>query len=152
MDKSYILCPTDFSESSTHALRHALELAKNYQQKLRLLHVISRPYGDDITTEPHHEDNFGIVVATPDEQQAHLAAYATERIRALLADMPPEQEVEIQIDKGNATSQILAEAAREDVAMVVIGCHHHAPLTHWLHPNVASQVVNKANCPVLVVR
>ncbi|ABL98699.1 universal stress protein [Shewanella amazonensis] len=152
MDKQYILYPTDFSESSTHALQQALELAQKSHQKLRLLHVISRPYGDDITTEPHHEDNFGIVVANATEQQAHLAAYAKERINALLANLPPDQEIEIQIDQGNATSQILAEAAREDVAMVVIGCHHHAPFTHWLHPNVAAQVVNKAHCPVLVVR
>ncbi|WP_372870367.1 universal stress protein [Shewanella sp.] len=152
MENRYILCPTDFSESSAHALQHALKLSELYRQTLRLLHVISRPYGDDITTEPHHEDNFGIIVASPEEQQAHLTAYATEKVRNLLAGLPAQQRVEIQINQGNPVSQILAEAAKEDVDLVVIGCHHHAPFSHWLHPDVAQQVVNKARCPVLVVK
>ncbi|MCE9678448.1 universal stress protein [Shewanella sp. AS1] len=152
MKPGYILCPSDFSEESFNALSYALEMAERYRLKLRLLHVISRPYGDDITTEIHHEDNFGIVAANSAEQEQHLQAYAHVKIRELLEKVHPSQEIDIHIDKGNTASQILLESSFEDVSMIVMGSHHHAPLTHWLHPNVTAQVLNKARCPVLVVK
>ena len=36
-----ILCPVDFSPASEKAARYAVQLASNYDAKLRLLHVVS---------------------------------------------------------------------------------------------------------------
>ncbi|PSS73923.1 universal stress protein [Shewanella algae] len=147
-----ILCPVDFSEESEHALEYAIELATLYKVKLRLLHVISKAYGEDITTLPHHEENFGIVAVTQAQLQQHMQAYASEKIHALLQQLHPEQQLEVLIRRGSATGQILEEAESANVGMIVIGCHQRTALAHWLQPSVTEEIINKAKCPVMVVK
>ncbi|GGE70758.1 universal stress protein [Shewanella carassii] len=147
-----ILCPVDFSEESEHALEYAIELAALYKVKLRLLHVISKAYGEDITTLPHHEENFGIVAVTQEQLDKHMKAYASQKIHSMLQQLHPEQQLEVVIRRGSATGQILEEAESADVGMIVIGCHRRTALAHWLQPSVAEEVINKAKCPVMVVK
>jgi universal stress protein A len=152
MRTQQILCPVDFSEESEHALEYAIELAALYKVKLRLLHVISKAYGEDITTLSHHEENFGIVAVTQAQLQQHMQAYASEKIQALLQQLHPEQQLEVLIRRGSAAGQILEEAESADVGMIVIGCHQRTALAHWLLPSVAEEIINKAKCPVMVVK
>ncbi|WP_081737090.1 universal stress protein [Shewanella sp. 38A_GOM-205m] len=36
--------------------------------------------------------------------------------------------------------------------MIVVGCHQRTTLAHWLQPSVAEEIINKAKCPVMVVK
>ncbi|MGI2852938.1 universal stress protein [Shewanella algae] len=69
-----------------------------------------------------------------------------------MQQLHPEQQLEVVIRRGSATGQILEEAESADVGMIVIGCHQRTALAHWLRPSVAEEVINKAKCPVMVVK
>ncbi|WP_298770497.1 universal stress protein [uncultured Shewanella sp.] len=142
-----VLCPTDFSKTAENALEYAIELANLYQVDIRLLHVMSSPYG---------KHNYGIIVETPEELEHHLEAYSLEKMQALLANIENKLEaglsVKTVIRSGGTAPQILEEAAEHDVGMIVLASHHGASTLHFLHANLAEELVHKAKCPVLVVK
>ncbi|WP_299004929.1 universal stress protein [uncultured Shewanella sp.] len=142
-----ILCPTDFSKTAENALEYAIELANLYQVDIRLLHVMSSPYG---------KHNYGIIVETPEELEHHLEAYSLEKMQALLANIENKLEAGLSlktvIRSGGIAPQILEEATEHDVGMIVLASHHSAGTLHFLHANLAEELVHKAKCPVLVVK
>lgn len=138
-----ILCPTDFSETASHALRYAIEMANFYHVGFRLLHVIDQPYGDA---------NFQILAITPEELAQNMEEDAAENMRQLLAKLKSELSIETVIRRGVPVEQILEEAEENDVGMIVMACHGRTGISHFLHTNVAEGVANGAKCPVLVVK
>lgn len=138
-----ILCPTDFSETANHALSYAVEMANFYKVGLRLLHVMSKAYGDT---------NYGIVAVTPDELEEHQQAHANEKMKEILAKLHTHLRVETVIRRGSAVGQILEEADNVDVGMVVMASHGHTGIAHMFHACVAEEVAVKAKVPVLIVK
>jgi len=142
-----ILCPTDFSETASHALSYAIEMANLYQVNIRLLHVMSKPYG---------EHNYGIVVESPEELEKKLEAYSEEKLTKLVEQIEPAMDdllsVTPVIRSGDVFAQILEDSVEKEVGMIVIASHGHTGLSHMLNPNVAEALANKAKCPVLVVK
>jgi universal stress protein A len=47
MRSKTILWPTDFSETASHALQYAIEMANLYNVGIRILHVVDQPFGDE---------------------------------------------------------------------------------------------------------
>ncbi|ABV86894.1 universal stress protein [Shewanella pealeana] len=142
-----ILCPTDFSETASHALGYAIEMANLYQVNIRLLHVMSKPYGE------HHYD---IVVESVAELETQLEAYSNEKLDALVKEIEPQLtstlQVKTAVRSGDTFAQILEDSIESDVGMIVIASHGHTGLSHMLNPNVSEKLANKAKCPVLVVK
>ncbi|MFV7771768.1 universal stress protein [Shewanella marisflavi] len=142
-----ILCPTDFSETASHALGYAIEMATLYGVDLRIVHVVSEPYG---------AHNYGIVVESNEELEQHLHAYANgklgEVVREAKIKMPPNLKVLSEVRSGGVLGQILLDAEQHDVGMIVIASHGHTGLAHLLNPSVAEELANKAKCPVMVVK
>ncbi|MCG9713383.1 universal stress protein [Shewanella insulae] len=142
-----ILCPTDFSETASHALGYAIEMATLYGVDLRIVHVVSEPYG---------AHNYGIVVESQEELEQHLHAYANGKLGEIVRDaqikMPPHLKVHSEVRTGGVLGQILLDAEEYDVGMIVIASHAHTGLTHLLNPSVAEELANKAKCPVMVVK
>lgn len=138
-----ILCPTDFSETASHALRYAIEMANFYKVGFRLLHVIEQPYGDE---------NFQILAITPQELAESMETSAAERMHEILSELHSDLKIETVLRHGTAAKEILAEAKDADVGMIVLASHGRTGLSHFLHANVAEEVATKAECPVLVVK
>ncbi|TVL51693.1 hypothetical protein AYI98_06120 [Shewanella algae] len=69
-----------------------------------------------------------------------------------MQQLHPEQQLEVLIRRGSAAGQILEEAESANVGMIVVGCHQRTTLAHWLQPSVAEEIINKAKCPVMVVK
>ncbi|EDQ00909.1 universal stress protein [Shewanella benthica] len=147
MRTRHILCPTDFSETASHALGYAVEMANLYAVDIRLLNVISLPYG---------APDFGIVIDSPAELLQDQEAYADEKMKKMVAEvreqMPSGLLVHTNIRSGGVLAQILEEAEEREVGMIVIASHGHTGISHMLSPNVAEAVANQALCPVLVVK
>ncbi|MCE9677803.1 universal stress protein [Shewanella sp. AS1] len=147
MRSRQILCPTDFSETASHALSYAVEMAALYGVNLRILHVASEPFG---------VHNYGISVRSDHELEQQLYADAHSKLdhikQQLREQLPPNSKVESQIRVGGVERQILADAESNDVGMIVIACHGHTGIDHMLSSNVAEGVANRAKCPVLVVK
>jgi universal stress protein A len=120
-----ILVPTDFSESSDMALQIAIDLAKQQNAVVYLLHVLS-----------HRQ-----------------AARDLERAERQLAGFPEAKSVKIvpEIRKGKVHEEILKAQTERNVDLIVIAKHPKAGLLYTLFRSVTEKIKRKAQCSVLVV-
>lgn len=141
-----ILWPTDFSDTAAHALSYAVEMANLYNVGLRILNVVDQLSGDE---------NFQVLILTPEELTQGLETAAANKMKELLNKLDTDIEVETVIrrcEQNNVAEQILKESEQGDIGMIVMASRGHSGLSHFFHANVADKVINKAECPVLVVK
>jgi len=140
-----ILHPTDFSESSKHAMSYAIAFAQEFQAKLVLLHVI-----EEISSALY----FDMLQAPPLTQL--MVNIEKQAKQALDEVLPPELRgklpAEYILRKGVPFVEILQCAGQVKADMIVLGTHGRTGLKHALFGSVAEKVVRKAVCPVLSVR
>ncbi|WP_040661975.1 universal stress protein [Nitrococcus mobilis] len=139
-----VLCPVDYSECSSEAMKYAAHIAAREGAKLYPIHVVDiRNFG--------HETPLGFEVPKPTPE-------TIERIRKeLQEDLAYERdgkkvEVEAIVVMGKPIEEILKAAKEKAVEMIVMGTHGRTGLQHVIIGSVAENVVRKATCPVLTVR
>ena len=136
-----ILCPVDFSEASRHAIDHAIALAQWYQASITTLHVCS-PMFMPVPGLPSPEDR----VPDAEMKRAHdEAAGGFERAKAAGV------RVDVLVDVGRPTQQILDRAASLPADLIVMGTHGTSGFEHLVLGSVTEKVLRKAPCPVLTV-
>jgi nucleotide-binding universal stress UspA family protein/quercetin dioxygenase-like cupin family protein len=136
-----ILHPTDLSDSSRHAFQVACTMARDYQARLILFHVIPAPGGcvmPERAPNPLHSA----------ESQESLKRWHF----AWPEPLDPEVRVEHRVAEGDPLQEILRLARAETCDLIVMGTHGRTGLNRWLAGSVAEEVVRKAACPVLAVR
>lgn len=140
-----ILCPTDFSEFSLAALRRAVKIARWFEARVTVLHVLSP------TRWALPGDAYGVLVAPEadmvrarQEEEGHLARF----VEPLLGEGTP---LETKLVEGEAwrAIQLVAEALPAD--LVVMGTHGRSGFEHLLLGSVTEKVLRRAPCPVLTV-
>lgn len=136
-DVRNILVPTDFSETSDLALRHAVEAARTYGARLYLVHVPG-PTGEDF------EADFPVGRFETTVRQ-RLAAFVSEDE---IAALRPEYALRI----GAPAEEIVRYAQDREIDLIVMGTHGRKGVAHMLLGSVAEHVVRAAPCPVLLVR
>lgn len=135
-----ILVPTDFSESSGIALRHAASFARLCHGAITLLHVVESP----------NYPAWGYAHLSLRDQKLKKKAY--KKLEALSGELPSDSGAVVAVKTGDAALEI-AEAAKEEKAdLIVIAAHGHTGLKRLFLGSVAEKVVRFAHCPVLVVR
>jgi len=138
-----ILVATDASEYSRRALRTALEIASTYNAEVELLFVT-------YIREPYWGYNLAYGVLVPQEQideAGELALEATlEGID--LGDVTLRKKKE----QGYPATVILEEVAKENIDLVVMGSHGYGPIAGSVLGSVSQRVVQRAKCPVLIVK
>jgi nucleotide-binding universal stress UspA family protein len=137
---------TDFSENSNQAFELAFDLAKKYQAKLLLIHVVP-PL---VFPSPVMEDFIS--------EQANLQFYEDAAQRAMeqiestylskIADYP---NTLIRVLSGHPASEILNFIDQEAIDLVVMGTHGFTGLAHFFLGSTAEKVVRRASCSVLTV-
>ena len=138
-----ILVPSDFSECSDEALAYGLELARRFNAKVHLLHVVQDP-----ATQPWAAEGFAApVIEVVDEWQRQADA----RLRALVPDADRDRVI-VATTVATPYAEILAYAAEHDVDLIVMGTHGRSGVSHLLLGSIAERVVRRAPCPVLTVR
>ena len=141
-----ILCPTDFSENSEHALKYALALATLSQAELQLFHVV------EALTYPQSTELFEPVLDEVELMMKMEAAFQKQledQVIALKEDYPKTTG---KLVSGNTFLEIIRVARDDDVDMIVMGTHGRTGLAHVLIGSVAERVVREAPCPVLTVK
>ena len=132
-----ILHPTDFSEPSDYAFQLACALARDYEARLLVLHVVPPPL--------FH----GEVVARREETGFY------EDLWELLEQRRPTDanvQVEHYLEDGDPAEMIVQLAWDEGCDLIVMGTHGRTGLGRLLMGSVAEQVMRRAACPVLTVR
>lgn len=142
-----ILCPTDFSASSRHALDHAIKIARWYDSRITALHVIHVP----IVPEPPPS----ILAAG----YAGATAVGTSTYQVCEADVrvwvAPAQragiKTDVSVDEGNAARRILEHALSLRANLIVMGTHGLTGADRAMLGSVTEKVLRQASCPVLTV-
>lgn len=138
-----ILCPVDFSVFSTRALRHAAALARRFEARLVVLHVVPqwRPYANMPAYYPEP------MLANPvlcEQVHRDVLAFVSEAI----ADGVP---VETVVRESEPWREILTVADEKAVDLIVMGTHGRGGFEQLLMGSVAEKVLNRAACPVVTV-
>jgi nucleotide-binding universal stress UspA family protein len=138
-----ILLPTDFSEGSKNALPYAMELAKQYNASLYLIHVIydlSQASGLHV---PHvNLDQLYLEIEAAAKKE--LERFGLEELRGL--------DVHREIIRGVPYEEIIKFAEKNQIDLIVIGTHGRKGLEKLFFGSTAEQVVRRAPCAVLTVR
>lgn len=139
-----ILCPMDFSPSALQAFGFALDLARQANGVVTVLHVIEWL----VEGEPRVYAHFNVA-----EYRRHLLKDGHERVRALVAaEAPPPRAVKEVVMTGRAYREILQVADAQGIDLIVMGAQGRGGVGLTLFGSTTQQVVRAAACPVLTVR
>jgi nucleotide-binding universal stress UspA family protein len=138
-----ILVPSDFSECSDEALRYGLELARRFDARVHLLHVVQDP-----VTQPWAAEGFSVPLYEIVDQWQRQAK---ERLEAAVPDADRARVTAVS-KVATPYAEILEYAAANQVDLIVMGTHGRGGVTHMLLGSIAERVVRRAPCPVLTVR
>ena len=141
IDVKLVLFPTDFSEYSLHALKKAVEVAKENNAKLYLIHVIEEPqywYVEGHIYYHQFAKEMGIEVSA--------------RIEKIKEEYCGNLDVETTILRGIPYYEIVKYASDKKIDLIIIGTHGRSGLEHILMGSTTEKVVRKSSCMVLVIK
>jgi nucleotide-binding universal stress UspA family protein len=133
-----ILHPTDLSDRSKVAFDLACSLARDYQAKIHVVHVVPQPVIGIWQ---------GVVPPDPYRHQQEIA----EKLHQLIATRP-EVRAEHRLEVGEPVSETLRAAAEVKADLIVLGTHGWTGLPRLLMGSVAEGIMRGASCPVVTVR
>ncbi|HUL51570.1 MAG TPA: universal stress protein [Candidatus Nitrosotalea sp.] len=137
-----ILVPVDFSDCSKKALRYAIPFAKEHQAAITLLYVVAPAYGGG--------EYGGIDYA---QLEATMTEGAGKELAKLAADEAQEGvATDTLVRVGSPHREIIETARSLPADLIVISTHGRTGLKHVFLGSVAEHVVQRAPCPVFVVR
>ena len=136
-----IVVPIDFSDCSKKALPYALALAREHRADLTLLYVVEPAYA---AGEYGGIDYAQIEAGMKEDGEKELARMAEE--------VQGQVNAVTQVCVGNPARAIVETARDLPADLIVIATHGRTGLKHVLLGSVAEHVVQRAPCPVLVVR
>jgi nucleotide-binding universal stress UspA family protein len=139
-----ILYATDFSEGASHALPYAVDMAKRYNAKLYILHVV---YDFIMATGIH------VPHISHDELYKELNQWATKEMdNCCTEEIRGLQNVEKVVLKGIPYDEIISFANSEKIDIIVIGTYGRSGLERIIFGSTAERVVRRAPCAVITVR
>ena len=140
-----ILHPTDFSETSNHALKYALSFAKEFGATLYILHVVEDRPAVASMDVVHPPSVILWMREAEKEARAELEALA-----------PPEMRDSVPVERLICSEvpflEIIRCAGQIKADLIVCGTHGRTGIKHLIFGSVAENVVRKAPCPVLSIR
>lgn len=139
-----ILCPLDFSEFSAKAYDYAQSLAKHYQARLFLQHVVQPIFA----AYPSY-----VYPDMASDLCQDLRAHAEQQLQDFVKRHTRDGiQIESLVREGTVTDSILSLAESRAVDLIVMGTHGRQGFDHLLLGSITEKVLRKARCPVLVVR
>ena len=133
-----ILFLTDFSPPSTAALRYALSVARRFEAKVYVTHVVEPPLAAPPTavfygTAPVRED-------------------AENKLNAMLSEGKLNNVLhEIILGEGSPWPAVEKIIAEKKIDLVVVGTHGRKGFRKVVLGSFAEEIYRKANCPVLTI-
>ncbi|MBS1764872.1 MAG: universal stress protein [Bacteroidetes bacterium] len=139
-----ILCPTDFSKNSAHAVAYAAEMALKFNARILLLHTFETPIlYSDIT----------FVTMQYDFKILHDAA--AEKLRKfkekMFVNKFNEIKVELVLQQGLPSARINEVAAEKKADLIVMGTTGTGAAERLLIGSNAARVIKSAPCPVFLI-
>jgi nucleotide-binding universal stress UspA family protein len=139
MAKNEIIVGADGSEGSVAALQWAVDHAALAGARVVVVTVWEYPYTGDFTGS----------VTPPSRLPMEEGARATAQHVIDKVANPTGVAIDVEVVEGSASSQLIHRAA--DASMLVVGARGHGGFVSLLLGSVATQCVNHASVPVVVV-
>jgi nucleotide-binding universal stress UspA family protein len=137
---SKIMVTTDFSEVSDRALDYAIALARRYDARIYLAHVI--------TPDPFQFAEPQLAQATYEKvRQAAEEGITDILISGKLRGVPHE----VLMEEGNVWPCLETLIVKNEIDLVVVGTHGRGKVQKLLIGSVAEEIFRKADCAVLTV-
>src|SRR5215475_6578486 len=135
-----LLIATDFSEASEKALRHSLALARFYESKFCLAHVVS---------------SLGLTMAGPGAIAACKEAVLREAAQLEASLVRTGALTGIQhkfiVRQGALWPELQDIIREESTDLLVVGTHGRHGIAKLFLGSIAEQIVRQADCPVLTL-
>lgn len=135
-----IMCTTDFSDYGNQTVFYGIALAKVFNAKLYVCHVIDIAF----------VDIYGESLLNPVEQRKRITTFAHEQIKALMADRKLEWEPLVVVGRPEDEISRLVEEHKAD--MVIAASHGRAGLKHFILGSVTERLMRTLRCPLLILR
>lgn len=138
----HILLAVDYSGHSDAIVRRAKDLAKKYQTKLSLIHVL-----DNI---PMPDTGYGTVIPLTEDSGYDLLEAEKARLM-LIGDQLEVAQTNRWLIWGTPKQEIVRLAEREQIDLIVVGSHGRHGLSLLLG-STANSVLHYARCDVMAIR
>lgn len=139
----HILISVDGSEPSLRATQSGIDLAKKLGAKLTLFHVLQATSAELMGMRHLSQADF-------DWRKDSMARDGLKN--AIKLCVAQEVEFETSSDFGDVASDIVAEAKRRDVDLIVMGSRGLSEIEGLLMGGVSTRVAGTATCPVMLVK
>jgi nucleotide-binding universal stress UspA family protein len=150
-----ILVPIDGSDHSLKALDAAVQIAKQFDGKITLMHVYSVVITPVVTPEPSTLTS-GVPILTSMEvsKLADAARQAGNRVLSDGKDRAKSEGVEAEtiLAEGHAVQEIIRTSKEGGFDLIVIGARGVSHLREILLGSVSDAIMHHVTCPVLVVK
>jgi nucleotide-binding universal stress UspA family protein len=134
---SHVLCPVDFTDISLRALHHAAALARWYDARLTVLHMV--PLAPVMDVPP---------LVLDERSRAEF----TQQLRSFAATVPLQVTMDVRVEQAESVPEsIQAFASCAAIDMLVMGSHGRSGVTRMLLGSVAERVIRQAPCPAMIV-
>ncbi len=139
-----ILFANDFSENSEHAFDYALTLAKQFNSRLIIIHVINEPVDLRGFYVPH---------ISFEKLEKEIEEGAEKMMQKFCRTRAKDfTNYETLIVAGIPYEEILKKADEEKVSLIILGTQGRKGIDHFLFGSTAERVVRNAKSPVMTVR
>ncbi len=138
-----ILAPTDFSEQGNHTLNIAIDLCKQNNAVLHIIHVVENRY---IITAPEPGISMAGIVSEIDQQAREMLNNVYESV---VRDHPIT--VQIHMPRGIPFDEICKAASEMPIDLVVIGTHGASGIREFFMGSTAYNVIKNTTRPVLTI-
>ena len=139
-----VLVPTDFSEASDSALVYGRTLARTFNGRLHVLHVV-----DDAVLfagiDGYSLDVAAVLGGMVDDAEKRVLTCLSE-------DDWREPKTMTEVRTGGPAVEIAKYAKEAGIDLIVMGSHGRGFISALLMGRVAEKIVRVAPCPVLTVR
>jgi nucleotide-binding universal stress UspA family protein len=136
---NHILCATDFSDFSNHTISYGIALAKEFEAKLFVSHVI------DLSSVAI----YGEFQLDPVGQQNRIMQDADAQLKKLAGDQEISWEPLITV--GKPADEISRAVEEKDIDLVITATRGRSGLKRIILGSVTERLMRTLSCPLLVV-
>jgi nucleotide-binding universal stress UspA family protein len=136
----HILCSTDLSDTSYPAIVYGIALAREFEARLTICHVVDLP----------SPSMYGEAYIEPKEYLDRSETYARKRIDEIMEGQNVRWGTTITV--GNPADEIAKIAREEHIDVALAATRGHSGLKRVLIGSVTERLIHILPCPLLVVR
>jgi nucleotide-binding universal stress UspA family protein len=135
-----ILCATDFSNFSNCTIPYGVALAREFNAKLYICHVI------DFSSIAI----YGEFQLNPVDQQVRIKKQAAEQLNELIGEQPVKWEP--LISAGHIADEVSRLVEEKEIDLVIAATRGRSGLKRLILGSVTERLMRVLSCPLLVVR